>query len=103
MSEALIAKIHGALGGNGWAYTNYGGNELVDCRAELERVAALFDVKLLCVDACGTCARCKLTMDVAGELFEYGKQRRIGQEIGAVPIARKIIGMIEKFLTEDKP
>lgn len=39
--ESLIGKIHEALGGNGWAYMNYGGNELQDCRDRLERVADL--------------------------------------------------------------
>lgn len=37
--EALIVKIHAALGGNGWAYANWGSNELQDCREQLERVA----------------------------------------------------------------
>ncbi len=39
--EELIKKIHEALGGNGWAYSNYGGDELKDCREQLEKVADL--------------------------------------------------------------
>ena len=37
--EALILAIHNALGGNGWAYSNYGNDELVDCRDKLEAAA----------------------------------------------------------------
>lgn len=37
--EAAILAIHEGLGGNGWAYSNYGGDELQDCRDDLERAA----------------------------------------------------------------
>ena len=49
--EALIVEIHKALGGNGWAYANYGGDELKDCREGLERVADLMLKDLARVEA----------------------------------------------------
>jgi hypothetical protein len=40
MEKEQIAKlVHEALGGNGWAYTNYGGNELESRMDELFAVA----------------------------------------------------------------
>lgn len=35
VSDAEIKALHEALGGDGWAYSNYGGNELSACRDEL--------------------------------------------------------------------
>jgi len=40
--EQLIRQIHRALGGNGWAYSNYGCDELTLRRDALESVADLF-------------------------------------------------------------
>lgn len=37
--EAMARAIHEGLGGNGWAYTNYGGNEFVSQREYLDRAA----------------------------------------------------------------
>lgn len=35
----VASAIHQGLGGNGWAYSNYGNNEWVDCKDELFRAA----------------------------------------------------------------
>jgi hypothetical protein len=45
--ERLIVVIHEALGGDGWAYSDYNGNELERCRSQLERAAraAIKEVK----------------------------------------------------------
>lgn len=40
--ERLIQEVHDALGGDGWAYSNYGNNELVDMRDRLEKVVDVF-------------------------------------------------------------
>ena len=37
--EAVARAIHDGLGGNGWAYTNYGGDELKTNKSELEEAA----------------------------------------------------------------
>ncbi|ANC53400.1 hypothetical protein A4249_06860 [Brevundimonas sp. GW460-12-10-14-LB2] len=34
--DAAVRALHEALGGNGWAYSNYGGDELNSERPELE-------------------------------------------------------------------
>lgn len=39
--DQLVCLIHDALGGNGWAYLNYGGDELTSQRQLLEAVADL--------------------------------------------------------------
>ena len=43
MTEELIERvaraIHDGLGGNGWAYFNYGYNEWDECRGELNNAA----------------------------------------------------------------
>ena len=37
--ELLILIIHTELGGDGWAYSNYGGEELISERENLENAA----------------------------------------------------------------
>lgn len=37
--ELLILTIHMELGGDGWAYSNYGNNELISERENLENAA----------------------------------------------------------------
>lgn len=39
MVNRLVQAIHEGLGGNGWAYSNYGGDELNLCRDKLEAAA----------------------------------------------------------------
>ncbi len=41
--EELRREIHNALGGNGWAYSDYGYNEIVSCVKELNAVIDLFE------------------------------------------------------------
>lgn len=38
VTDAQIEAVHEALGGNGWAYSNYGQNELRSHREDMERV-----------------------------------------------------------------
>lgn len=37
--EELARAIHDGLGGNGWAYMNYGGDEFNSCRENLDSAA----------------------------------------------------------------
>jgi len=48
--EAGIMAIHEALGGNGWAYTNYGGDEL---RSQRDELGAAFDAVLALLTPAG--------------------------------------------------
>lgn len=44
--QAVIAAIHEGLGGTGWAYSNYGGDEQKYMAAEL-RAAALAAIQIV--------------------------------------------------------
>lgn len=39
LHERVVRAIHEGLGGDGWAYANYGGKELVSMRDELDAAA----------------------------------------------------------------
>ena len=45
--EQLAKDIHDGLGGNGWAYRNYGGDEWNSCRPELRDAAKSVIERLL--------------------------------------------------------